>query len=94
MQSMAVTCDKGDQLSHRTKPRQQPPFDGDIYYSCHFCNCNKDIRKGGLYACKNADIDCDFDCCPNCYNEKMSKVGKSENEIEETKDAKPENIGD
>ena len=74
MECLEATCDKGDQLSHRTKPRQRLPFDGNIFYSCDFCDRNGDIRKGGFYACKNADIDCDFDCCPNCYNLKNSKM--------------------
>jgi hypothetical protein len=77
MQSVAVTCDKGDEISHRIKPRQRPPFEGDLYFSCDFCDHNGDIRKGGFYACKNADINCDFDCCPNCYNTKISKISKS-----------------
>ena len=85
MQKVTVKCDNGDELLHRTKPRSS----GDTYYSCNFCDRNGEVRKG-FYACKNADNNCDFDCCPNCYNAKIVKPG---NYIEESKDAKPKNIG-
>ena len=72
MQNLTVKCDKGDELSHRTKPRQRPPFNGDNEYNCDICDKNAEVSYGGFYACKYADYDCDFDCCPQCYNEKMA----------------------
>ena len=84
MQKVTLTCDNGDELLHRTKSRTS----GDIYYSCNFCDRNGEVKKG-FYACKNADDNCIFDCCPTCYNGKMRKEG---NKIEESKGTKPENF--
>jgi hypothetical protein len=53
MQSLAVTCDKGDQLSHRTKPRQQPPFDGDNEYNEDNNNSNGSDNDKGKDSDKN-----------------------------------------
>ena len=75
MHNQIVTCNNGDELLYRTKPRPS----GDIYYSCNFCDRNGDVRKS-FYACKNADFNCDFDCCPTCYNAKIVKPG---NDLEE-----------
>ena len=86
MEGRKITCDKGDQLCHRTKPRQRSPFYGDNEYNCDFCDNNAEVKNGGFYACKNADKDCDFDCCPKCYKKKMVNN-------EESKDSKLESIG-
>ena len=64
-----VTCDKGDELLLRIKPRPT----GDIYYICNLCGCTGDIING-FYACKNADNNCDFDCCPKCYKATNKRV--------------------
>ncbi len=82
---MAVKCDKGDQLCHRTQPRQRPPFYADNDYNCDVCDKNAEITDGGFYACMYADIDCDFDCCPKCYNAKIIAN-------EESKDSKPKSF--
>ena len=86
MKICKVTCDKGDQLCHRTKPRQLSPFYGDNEYNCDVCDKNAEVRNGGFYACKYADKDCDFDCCPRCYNTEIVNN-------EESKDSKMESIG-
>jgi hypothetical protein len=60
-------------------------FDADNDYNCDVCDKNAEIRDGGFYACMYADIDCDFDCCPKCYNAKIVAN-------EESKDSKPKSF--
>ena len=79
MQKLTLTCNNGDELLHRTKPRPS----GDTYFYCNFCDRTGLVRTG-FYACKNADINCDFDYCPTCYDKNMAI---SANEIEESKNA-------
>ena len=44
-----------------------------------------EVMKDRVNACKYADIDCDFDCCPKCYNTKINS--------EESKETKAKSIG-
>ena len=61
-----VTCDKGDELVLRTAARMRAPYNGVLAIGCNLCGRNADVRQG-YYTCKNADTNCDFDCCPTCF---------------------------
>ena len=55
------TCNKGDDLVHfmaagDNKPKQWCALNGCAIYG-----------EDEYYACKRADVDCDYRCCSNCY---------------------------
>ena len=74
MQSIAVTCDRGDELFHRTKPRQRVPFDCDIYYSCDFCDRNGDIKKEDFMPARSLTLTATLIAVPTATPQNFKKL--------------------
>ena len=60
------TCDKGDPLVFRFKPRERNPYNGADSIACNICE-KEAVCYRGYYCCKNADKDCNYDVCNECY---------------------------
>ena len=63
-QITGVVCDKGKPLVRTTEWRKRTP---DCKQA--LCNlCPATINPGdAYYVCCDAEVDCDFDCCENCF---------------------------
>jgi len=61
-----VVCDKGDPLAARVAPRSRAPFDGKATVDCSLCKRTVSCSDR-YFACCNADADCDFSCCSDCF---------------------------
>ena len=68
---MGTKCDKGDPLVFRQKPRERAPYYGAESVACNICYKEAACYRG-YYACENADKDCDYDICQECYRGKKA----------------------